>query len=465
VSSTTPEPLDVLVVGEHRREVARSLAEEGLRAEARPGIFPALALLRLRGAKVVVLGHEQIEGHSANPIDEIRASGGAARVLLLLPENRRDDEEWVGSVGADDGLVEPCYTELLLRHVRDLMADVGEQTWHRPPAPVTHPTPEELLRQIHRAARDLPVLRTVLVQGLGRLTMARRASLMLHRPSSRDLFLAEGSGLPEEVQRGLRVKVGAGVVGRVAERARPVAIADIDSTEFRDVASPARYATGSFLSVPLVADARVLGVLSFADRVDGTPFSRAHLDAILPIVDTAAAVIRNALLIRRLRAASMLDRLTGLYNRRYFERARKKELKRARRYEHPLSLLLVDADRFKHINDAEGHPTGDEALRALAATLREVFRATDILCRYGGDEFAVLMPETDGERARQAVERLHAALRQTHIPGEEHVPGGKLGVSCGIATFPHDAPEPGELVEIADRELYDEKKRRRNAAS
>jgi diguanylate cyclase (GGDEF)-like protein len=452
-------PLDVLVVGEHRRDVVRILSREGIRAECSPGIFAAISSLREEGARLVVLGHDDVEGHSTNPVQAIREAKDRTRVLLLHPETMRDDPDRLDRIGADGTLVEPWDHEDLLERVAGLLPD-GEPRLVAAGAPANDLTAEELLRQIHRAARDLPVLRTLLVEGLGRLVGAGRASLMLHQPASRALFLAEGYELPGTVQRGLRVKVGSGVAGRVAERARPVAIEDIDRSEFSTLARGAQYESRSFLAVPLVADARVLGVLSFTNRRDGRPYSQADLEAILPVVDTAAAVMRNALLIRRLRAASMLDKLTGLYNRRFFDRARRKELKRARRYGHPLSLLLLDADRFKSINDALGHPAGDQALRALAGVLREVFRETDILCRYGGDEFAVLMPETGRDRARQAADRLRRALASARIPGEDEVPGGKLSVSCGLATFPDDASEAEDLLPRADRELYEQKKGR-----
>jgi len=451
------DPVDVLVIGERRRALARTLADGGLVVEASAGVFPALSILRERPARLAVLGVEELDEHDANPIEAIRASGAVRSVLLIHPESQAIDPDALAASGADEALPEPFFPQILLRCVRDLISTHGGNGSASSPSLDEGPAAAEVLRQIHRAARDLPVLRTVLLQNLGQMTGAARASLMIHRPSSRELFLAEGAGLPPDVTVGLRQKVGRGIAGRVAERARPVVVPDIDASEFRHMARHEGYVSRSFLSVPLVADARVLGVLSFADRRDGRPYTSRDLDAILPIVDTAAAVVRNAVLIRRLRSASMLDPLTGLLNRRYFDRARQREVKRARRYDHPLSLALIDADRFKEINDAEGHPAGDETLRAIAAILKDVFRETDVICRYGGDEFAVLMPETDRKRCDQAVARLTEKLRTTPIPGESHVPGGKLGVSCGTATFPEDAGSAEDLVTVADGRLYEVK--------
>jgi diguanylate cyclase (GGDEF)-like protein len=461
------EPIDVLIVGEHRADLASPLIDNGLRIAVSPGLFPAIAVLRRQGARIVVLGHEEIDGRGANPIHAIRSSENSTRVLLMHPESASVDAEQLTGIGADEHLAEPCYPEQLLRTVQGLLLtsrDCGRRS-----EPPTGPAPSvhEILRQLHRAARDLPELRATLVRSISLLTGARRASLMMHRPSSGELYLAEGSGLPDTVRLGTRIGIGDGVAGRVAERARPVVVQEIGTSEFGALARGDDYATASFISVPLVADARILGVLSLADRADGKAFTKEDLDRILPITDLAATIFKTAMLIRRLRAASLLDPLTGLYNRRHFDRARVKEFKRARRYERPLSLVLVDADRFKCINDAEGHPAGDETLRVLSRTMKAAFRETDIVCRYGGDEFAVLMPETDHKHAEMAVERLHTAIGKTEIPGERHVPGGKFRVSCGVGTYPGTYPGEArtadDLVRLADKNLYADKEQSHGA--
>lgn len=139
------------------------------------------------------------------------------------------------------------------------------------------------------------------------------------------------------------------------------------------------------------------------------------------------------------------DGLTGLYNRRFFNETLKDHIESARRYARPLSLILLDIDQFKQINDTQGHTAGDAALKHLATCLQKTARKADMICRYGGDEFAILLPETEKDGAHHFIERLQHRLKQSTPV---------ISISAGIASFP-DAP----LLEHADRELLQAKQK------
>lgn len=147
------------------------------------------------------------------------------------------------------------------------------------------------------------------------------------------------------------------------------------------------------------------------------------------------------------------DSLTGLYNRREFERLLSEELQRSQRYHHAVSLLLVDIDNFKDINDSHGHAAGDNALRVLAQVIRDMSRNGDIVARYGGEELTVILPETPSDDAVAMAERMRNAVAGQPIM----LPHGDviaLTASIGVATFPHDATTEGKLVDIADQAMY-----------
>src|ERR1700731_3559035 len=155
--------------------------------------------------------------------------------------------------------------------------------------------------------------------------------------------------------------------------------------------------------------------------------------------------------LKRLELNAVTDPLTGLYNRRLFSEAFEKELNRARRYGQPLGLVILDLHRFKEVNDKHGHPRGDEVLRAAAATLKKALRTSDSAFRIGGDEFALLLPQTDSEQALPLSRRVETVFLEMLPPLQLSV-----GVSMdhGVATFPQDGEQADQLIRVADERLY-----------
>jgi diguanylate cyclase (GGDEF)-like protein len=154
------------------------------------------------------------------------------------------------------------------------------------------------------------------------------------------------------------------------------------------------------------------------------------------------------------------DPLTELYNRRYMEIMLRHELQRAERAGYPVGLILMDIDHFKKINDTYGHPAGDQVLRCLATLMKSQVRRTDIACRYGGEEFLIILPETSLEVASERAESLRQGFAELSIEHDGHLMRGKL--SLGVATFPYHAQSPQQLIQTADQALYAAKTGGRN---
>lgn len=165
---------------------------------------------------------------------------------------------------------------------------------------------------------------------------------------------------------------------------------------------------------------------------------------------------------RALRMEALTDGLTGLYNFRYFQRQLEFEIKRAQRYLHPLSLVMVDIDHFKHYNDCHGHSQGNVILEQIAALLRAYTRETNHVARYGGEEFVILLPETEARIAAKAAVRLRRMIQREPFPFQDEQPGGTLTASLGVASFPRDASGAEDLVQCADQALYRAKALGRN---
>ncbi len=156
------------------------------------------------------------------------------------------------------------------------------------------------------------------------------------------------------------------------------------------------------------------------------------------------------------------DGLTDLYNHRFFHQLLAVEISRARRFQRPLSLIMLDIDHFKIYNDVNGHQAGDRALRQLAWLLKHSSRSYDLIARYGGDEFAIILPETDKKTAGEVAERIRVSIATAPLEHADVLPSGCCTVSLGVASFPEDAVAEGDLVREADRALYQAKLGGRN---
>jgi len=192
-------------------------------------------------------------------------------------------------------------------------------------------------------------------------------------------------------------------------------------------------------------------------------------------IDQIRIIVSNTLEARALkkRAAegefykelSRKDGLTELYNHRFFQQLLDTEVSRAERYQRVVSLLMIDIDDFKQFNDSHGHPAGDVLLRTLARLLKRSSRNCDFVARYGGEEFAVIVPEVRTDSASRMSERLRRLVAETEFEGEEAMPGGRLTISIGVATYPTQAENKTELLEHADQALYRAKSAGKNCVA
>ena len=307
---------------------------------------------------------------------------------------------------------------------------------------------------VHALASRRQDLHQLIVDTIAGAVTARRAVLAVGDDAGGGLTVTATRGAPAPCVTGSVLAPGAGVTGRTFATRRPRLVADAA----REPGEPwLSSRDGSCLSVPLVARGSVLGAVTLTDRADGRPFDAADLPVVEGLAATAALALayeRVQQVNDRLEHAVTVDPLTGLLNRGGLDARLAEELERARRHREPVALIAIDVDQFKSVNDDFGHPAGDAFLKGLAAIFNDSSRAGDLCARFGGDEFAIVMPRTTAAGACRSAERLRKRVQDYWPDSVPRRPAGpRVTASFGVAVSGADTT-PSGLVERADRALY-----------
>jgi diguanylate cyclase (GGDEF)-like protein len=292
------------------------------------------------------------------------------------------------------------------------------------------------------------------------LLQAERASLWALDESANELILRASKGVSFTEEEVARLNAGEGIGGRALESGTPLVIEDLEAAGIK--ASPVErdYKTKSFINYPISTGGRRIGLLNLTDKSSGLPFDDVDL-SLLEIVgpQIAMALERSEWQERatQFQLMSITDPLTSLLNRRYLEERLTEELNRSKRYNYSMSCLMVDIDDFKHYNDRNGHQAGDVALKITAHSLKAVLRSADVACRYGGEEFCILLPQTTVTEAGVIAERMRQKVAETVYPHGKSQPMGYVSISVGISTFAKHIDTAESVIAAADRALYSAK--------
>jgi len=254
-----------------------------------------------------------------------------------------------------------------------------------------------------------------------------------------------------------------GLVSLVVKNRQPVLLSHLSDEQphrFFPSKSKLRLAARSFLGLPLIVQDRVIGLLlCFSDLPSA--FTATHHQHLLSILcNQAAQAITDAQLHEQVERLAEIDGLTGILNHRAFHKRLHYEWEQIQRHGGSLALMMIDLDHFKRINDTHGHPAGDRILKQVAAQLTQLARRADTVGRYGGEEFAILLPKTTATQAGKLAERIRKVIER----GRFGQAGSAIPVtmSIGIAAAPPDAAGPDQLVSVADKALYGAKAQGRN---
>jgi diguanylate cyclase (GGDEF)-like protein len=327
----------------------------------------------------------------------------------------------------------------------------------------------EFLRGISSTLDSQKVYHSLL-EKFSEMMKAERSSLMILNQESNELALEAALGVDPEAGGGgpIRVKLGDSVAGAVLASGAPLVVRDVDTDSRIPNDRPGRYKTKSFISYPITLGLRKVGVINLTERIDGVPYENDDLMMLEMMAPHLALIIDRTEWAKKaetFQQMSLTDPLTGLPNRRYLQDRLFEEVERSKRYNTPLSFMIIDVDRFKSYNDNYGHTNADRVLVKTAQLLRASIRAIDMSARFAGDEFCIVLPETELSDAARIAERLRIAICDTEYRTQQGDLMGRVTISTGISSFSGSRQTPLAIMETADRALYQAKTRGRNCVA
>jgi diguanylate cyclase (GGDEF)-like protein len=279
-------------------------------------------------------------------------------------------------------------------------------------------------------------------------------SLLMVDEGKDELYFAIAVGTAAEALKNVRLKVGEGIAGWVAKHGERLIVPDVytDPRFAKRIDEMTKWETRSIICVPLRSKLRVLGVIQLVN-VNMDHFTDSESFFLQALCDYAAIAIENARSVERIQELTITDDCTGLYNARHLYKTLETEVYRSSRFGYEFTVLFIDLDHFKQVNDTHGHLIGSKLLAEIGYLIKAQLRLIDYAFRYGGDEFVILLPQTGKDSALVVARRLRDNLRTSTFCTDE---GLNLNVraSIGVATYPHDAKSPHDIIRQADEMMY-----------
>ncbi len=323
-------------------------------------------------------------------------------------------------------------------------------------------TLNEIVRATNSSLKPKEILK-IIMEKTADFIKAEGWSILLLDSEKQELVFEAAAGEAGQKLIGIRLKIDQGVAGWVARTGKSLIVADVskDPRFYDGVDKKTKFTTKSILCVPMKSRDKIIGVVEVVNKIGGEPFTNDDLKIFENLVQHVTIALINAQIYRKMEETSLTDDLTKLYNTRYCNQVLSEFIRERLPTRAKISMIFFDVDFFKLVDDNYGHIVGSETLKLIGERVKEVIREKDIAVRYGGDEYIIILPDTDKPTAAIIAERIRKVIEEKPF----YAPEGRtfnVTVTLGVATFPEDALSRDDLIGRADKAMYQGKMTGRN---
>ena len=401
-----------------------------------------------------------LDGTAIRIIKQLKKLGAGIPIIFIIDRNSKINYEKIILNGVEGLILRPYQIDFLKKTVEKAIKKRSEIILNLKAVMSLKQKIQELqtLNEVVQAINSLlkpkEILR-IIMEKTADLIRAEGWSVLLLDNEKQELVFEAVAGEAGQKLLGMRLKIGQGVAGWVAQYGQSLIVPDVtkDQRFYSGADEKTKFITKSILCVPMKIRNKIIGVVEVVNKIGGEPFTQADLEIFENLVAHVTIALENAKMYRKMEEASQIDDLTQLYNTRYCNQFLDNFLMERKGSRGLISLIFLDIDFFKLVDDNYGHLVGGETLRLVGKRLKKVVREGDIVVRYGGDEYIVVLPNTDKKTTAIIAERIRKEISKEPF----YAFGNKkfnISITLGVASYPEDAKNRDELIGKADKAMY-----------
>ncbi len=438
--------------------MARNLQDVGLNWSAVTELEDIKKRLRKKKFDILIL-----DSSAMKIIERLKKLDATVPIIMITDKTTNIDHEKLVFIGAEGLVTRPYHIEFFkmvvakaIKRRKVVLANMKAMASLKQKIQELQ-TLNEIVQAISSSLKPKEILR-IIMEKTADLIKAEGWSVLLLDHEQGELVFEAAAGEAGKQLLGLRLKIGQGVAGWVARYGQSLIVSDVtkDPRFYSGVDKKTKFITKSILCVPMRSRDKIIGVVEVVNKIGGEPFTPDDLEIFENLVAHVTIALQNAAMYRKMEEASLIDDLTRLYNVRFCNKYLDGYLDGRKPPKGFISLIFLDIDFFKLVDDNYGHLVGSETLRYVGERISRVVRSEDVVIRYGGDEYIVILPNTDKKTARVIAERIRKEINQEPFYAFNNKKFN-ISVTLGVASYPDDAKTRDTLIGKADKAMYEGK--------